>query len=187
VRTWYCSHLLCSKTTRKIILKIEKKGGSLPSSSCFCPLIFALMFQALVSNSHFYPPVSSFKLSFQAPLNFGVRVKTKWVEVGRRGKLWGKEDSWKNLGQGKRMCFWFIPKTPWTTSSLIGALVVVGSFQPMNLIPYWVGCWILHPFELGVCKCELVTQLIFLFKIIFCSWIEFIMKKYIQNSNFLTP
>jgi hypothetical protein len=33
-------------------------------------------------------------------------------EVGRREKLWGREDAeeTKNFGQ-RRMCFWFIPKT----------------------------------------------------------------------------
>jgi hypothetical protein len=168
---------------------LKKREGAylqaLASALSLLLLCFKHLFLTPISTLLFQ--ASSFKLSFQAPLNFGIRLNTKWVEVGRRGKLWGKEESWKNLGQGKRMCFWFIPKTPWIASSWIGALVVVGSFQPMNLIPYWVGCWILHPFELGVCKCELVTQLIFLFKIIFCSWIEFIMKKYIQNSNFLTP
>ncbi len=32
-------------------------------------------------------------------------------EVGRRGKFWGREGGLKIPGQGKRMCFRFIPKT----------------------------------------------------------------------------
>jgi hypothetical protein len=28
----------------------------------------------------------------------------------------GKEGGWKIPGQGKRMCFWFIPKMAWTAS-----------------------------------------------------------------------
>jgi hypothetical protein len=53
-------------------------------------------------------------------------------EVGRRGKFWGWKRGWKILGHGKRMCFWFIPKTTWTATSWTGALVVVGSLQPNN-------------------------------------------------------
>jgi hypothetical protein len=58
-------------------------------------------------------------------------VSEKWGEGGRRGKFWGREEGWKILGQGKRMCFWFIPKTAWTTSSWTGALVAAGSLQPL--------------------------------------------------------
>ncbi len=54
-------------------------------------------------------------------------------EVGRRGKFWGREGGWKIPGQGKRMCFWFIPKTAWTASSWTGALVAAGSVQPNKL------------------------------------------------------
>jgi hypothetical protein len=55
--------------------------------------------------------------------------------VGRRGKFWGREGGWKIPRQGKRMCFWFIPKTAWTVWSWIGALVVAGSLQPSSSSP----------------------------------------------------
>ncbi len=53
-------------------------------------------------------------------------------EVGRREIFWGREEAKKinNFGQG-RMCFWFIPKTTSMASSSIGALVFIGSLQPM--------------------------------------------------------
>jgi hypothetical protein len=49
-------------------------------------------------------------------------------EVGRREKIWGKEEAKKinNFQQG-RMCFWFIPKITSTTSSSTSALVAPGS------------------------------------------------------------
>jgi hypothetical protein len=64
----------------------------------------------------------------------GVSAKSCEVggrEVGRREKLWGKEEAekTKNFGQG-RMCFWFIPETASTASSSTGALVAPGSLQP---------------------------------------------------------
>jgi hypothetical protein len=52
------------------------------------------------------------------------------VKVGRRDKFWGWKGGWKIPGQGKRMCFWFIPKTAWTASSWTGALLAAGSLQP---------------------------------------------------------
>ncbi len=54
-------------------------------------------------------------------------------EVGRRGKFWGREGGWKIPVPGKRMGFWFIPKTAWTASSSTGALLAAGSLQPKNL------------------------------------------------------
>jgi hypothetical protein len=41
------------------------------------------------------------------------------------------DEKTNNFGQG-RMCFWFIPKTASMASSSSGALVVVGSLQPLN-------------------------------------------------------
>ncbi len=46
-------------------------------------------------------------------------------ERGMRGKFWGREEGWNIPGQGKRMCFWFIPKTASRASSRTGALVAV--------------------------------------------------------------
>ncbi len=46
-------------------------------------------------------------------------------ERGMRGKFWGREEGWNIPGQGKRMCFWFIPKTASRASSWTGALVAV--------------------------------------------------------------
>jgi hypothetical protein len=59
-------------------------------------------------------------------------LEMEWVEneareVGRRGKFCSREGGWKILGQGKRMCFWFIPKMVWTASSWTSTLVVVSS------------------------------------------------------------
>jgi hypothetical protein len=123
-----CCCLLHSKTSNKTTKKNEEKGGSLPSSSPFCPLASSSCFYPFTSSSHFWlpllashfkrlflAPISSFK--FQAFSSVGNGMNVKWREVGRRGKLWGIEESWKNLGQGKRMCFWFIPKMSWMASS----------------------------------------------------------------------
>jgi hypothetical protein len=57
-------------------------------------------------------------------------MKVGQGEVGRRGKSWGREGGWKIPGQGKRMCFWFIPKTAWTASSWTGALVATDWLPP---------------------------------------------------------
>jgi hypothetical protein len=58
-----------------------------------------------------------------ALLSFGNGMRRKWSEegrkgeVGRREKNWGRKGGWKILGQGKRMCFWFIPEIVWMASS----------------------------------------------------------------------
>jgi hypothetical protein len=75
--------------------------------------------------------------------SFGDGMSRKWGEGGRRGKFWGREGGWKIPRQGKRMCFWFIPKTLWMASSWTSALVVDVSLQPRktsisNLLPAMV-------------------------------------------------
>ncbi len=61
----YC-RLLCNKTSNKTTKKNEEKGGSLPSSSQFYLLAFALSLQAPIFGSHFY--LLAFALSLQAPV-----------------------------------------------------------------------------------------------------------------------
>ncbi len=98
-----CYHLLCSKIFNKITKKNEEKGGSLPSSSQFCPFAFEFLLQALAFGSHFYPPtfalsfqthvfgshfyllVSSSHFKLQALSSSSNGVNAKWGEVGRRG------------------------------------------------------------------------------------------------------
>jgi hypothetical protein len=48
-------------------------------------------------------------------------------EVGRREKLWGREEAEKTKKFGHGRMFWFIPKTASTASCSTGALVAAGS------------------------------------------------------------
>jgi hypothetical protein len=79
--------------------------------------------------------------SLGALLSYGDGMNVKWGEGGRRGKFWDREGGWKIPRQGKRMCFWFIPKMAWMASSWNGTLVAVGSFQPC-LAYYFFHLWI---------------------------------------------
>jgi len=63
----------------------------------------------------------------------GGRGRQEGGKVGRRGNFRGRKGGWKIPRQGKRMGFWFVPKTTWMASSSIRALVATGSFQPKNL------------------------------------------------------
>ncbi len=134
--------------------KNSKKGGSLPFFSHFCIWDKALF---LLSPFHIpstlsSPPSSSLvshvfsKLCASQARELPRALEMEWAknemmnekwgeggrreDVGRRGKFWGKEGSWKICGQGKRMCFWFISKTVWTALSWTGALLAAGSLQP---------------------------------------------------------
>ncbi len=66
-----------------------------------------------------------------------MEVSAKWDEVGRRGKLWGREEGLKNPWAGEKDnknallgCVWVHPKTDWMASSWNGALVAAGSLRP---------------------------------------------------------
>jgi hypothetical protein len=52
-------------------------------------------------------------------------------EVGRREKLWGREEVEKTKKFEYGRMFWFIPKTISTPSCSTGALVAAGSLQPL--------------------------------------------------------
>jgi hypothetical protein len=54
-------------------------------------------------------------------------------DVGRREKLWGREEVEKTKKFGYGRMFWFIPKTASTVSCSTGALVVACSLQPLML------------------------------------------------------
>jgi len=131
-----------------------------------------------------------------ALLSFGDGVSRKWGEggrraevgrrggVGRRGNFWGREGGWKIPGQGKRMCFRFIPKTAWTASSWTGALVAVVSLQLLLLripsdnntmylqLPVRVCCWrrfLLQQRELASLGCSPVFSFAFC-ALLFATW-----------------
>ncbi len=53
-------------------------------------------------------------------------------EVGKREKLWGREEAEKTKMFGHGRMFWFIPKTASTASCSTGALVADGSPQPIS-------------------------------------------------------
>ncbi len=55
--------------------------------------------------------------------------------VGRRGKFWGREWGWKIPRQGKRVCFWFIPKIAWTTSSSSGCWFTLTHYRTLRKKP----------------------------------------------------
>jgi hypothetical protein len=79
-----------------------------------------------------FPQSSCYSSSGALP-SFGNGMNRKWCEGGkkgeiiRRGKFWGRKGGWKIPRQGKKMCFWFIPKIAWTASSWTSALLVVSS------------------------------------------------------------
>jgi hypothetical protein len=149
----YLSRLLLMKQKKRKKhreKKYARKGGKLPFFSHFhiWDEMFFLPSPLHVPSTLNSPPSSSLVSHISSNSlcysclgdfpNFGVRVSGNWSEgckrqeVGRKGNFWGKEGGWKILGQGKRMCFWFIPKTAWTASSWTSALEATSSLQPCS-------------------------------------------------------
>jgi len=124
-----CRFLRYNNTTQENNQKKWKEGRELTFKLPLYPLTSGSNFKCiiLVAISTLLLQAPNSALPLQALPSFDDGVSAKWGEVGRREKLWDREEAekTKNLGQG-RMWFWFIPKTAWKASFLTSALVAAG-------------------------------------------------------------